>query len=311
MNILIRADSSSYIGTGHIMRDLVLAKKFSKDQIIFATQDLEGNINHKIKESNYNIEILNNNNFEELNKLIKKLNIDMIIIDHYEINYTFEKKLKEENSKLKIFVFDDTYEKHYCDILLNHNIYADEKKYVNLVPKDCELKCGTNYTLLREEFLEAKKQKNTIKKENRLKTIFIAMGGADHKNLNIKILKTIKKICKKNVKINLVTTIANKNLEKLKKYCKDKKSINLYINSNEIANLMIKSDFAIVTPSVTVNEIHYLDIPFITIKTSKNQKEMYKYLKKNNYFAIKQFNKKNLQKYIKQLLEKKSENWKI
>ncbi len=50
MNILIRADSSSYIGTGHIMRDLVLAKKFLKDQIIFATQDLEGNINHKIKE---------------------------------------------------------------------------------------------------------------------------------------------------------------------------------------------------------------------------------------------------------------------
>ncbi|MFW2601148.1 UDP-2,4-diacetamido-2,4,6-trideoxy-beta-L-altropyranose hydrolase [Aliarcobacter butzleri] len=311
MNILIRVDSSSYIGTGHIMRDLVLAKKFLKDQIIFATQDLEGNINHKIKESNYKIAILKSNNFKELDELIKKLNIDMIIIDHYEINYNFEKKLKEQNSKLKIFVFDDTYEKHYCDILLNHNISADEKRYTNLVPKDCKLQCGAKYTLLREEFLEAKKQKNTIKKVTKLKTIFIAMGGADHKNLNIKILKTIKKVCKKNIKVNLVTTIANKNLEKLKKYCKDKKWINLHINSNEIANLMIKSDFAIVTPSVTVNEIHYLDIPFIAIKTSKNQKEMYKYLKRNNYFAIKQFNKKNLQEYIKQLLEKKIENWKI
>ena len=30
MNILIRADSSSTIGTGHIMRDLVLAQKYSK-----------------------------------------------------------------------------------------------------------------------------------------------------------------------------------------------------------------------------------------------------------------------------------------
>lgn len=308
MNILIRADSSSYIGTGHIMRDLVLAKKFSKDQIIFATQDLEGNINHKIKESNYNIEILNNNNFEELNKLIKKLNIDMIIIDHYEINYNFEKKLKEQNSKLKIFVFDDTYEKHYCDILLNHNIYADEKKYTNLVPKDCELKCGTNYTLLREEFLEAKKQKQTIKKENRLKTLFIAMGGTDHKNLNITILKNIKIVCKKNIKVNLVTTTANRNLEKLKRYCKDKEWINLHINSKEVANLMNQSDFAIITPSVTANEAYFLNLPFIAIKTAKNQKQMYKFLKRNNYFILKKFNESGLKKYLKLFMEGKIEN---
>lgn len=308
MNILIRADSSSYIGTGHIMRNLVLAKQFSKDQIIFATQDLEGNINHKIKESNYNIEILNNNNFEELNKLIKKLNIDMIIIDHYEINYNFEKKLKEQNSKLKIFVFDDTYEKHYCDILLNHNIYADEKKYTNLVPKDCELKCGTNYTLLREEFLEAKKQKQTIKKENRLKTLFIAMGGTDHKNLNITILKNIKIVCKKNIKVNLVTTTANRNLEKLKRYCKDKEWINLHINSKEVANLMNQSDFAIITPSVTANEAYFLNLPFIAIKTAKNQKQMYKFLKRNNYFILKKFNESGLKKYLKLFMEGKIEN---
>lgn len=308
MNILIRADSSSYIGTGHIMRNLVLAKQFSKDQIIFATQDLEGNINHKIKESNYNIEILNNNNFEELNKLIKKLNIDMIIIDHYEINYNFEKKLKEQNSKLKIFVFDDTYEKHYCDILLNHNIYADEKKYRNLVPKDCELKCGTNYTLLREEFLEAKKQKQTIKKENRLKTLFIAMGGADHKNLNIRILKNIKIVCKKNIKVNLVTTTANRNLEKLKRYCKDKEWINLHINSKEVANLMNQSYFAIITPSVTANEAYFLNLPFIAIKTAKNQKQMYKFLKQNNYFILKKFNESVLKKYLKLFMEGKIEN---
>lgn len=305
MNILIRADSSSYIGTGHIMRNLVLAKKFSKDQIIFATQDLEGNINHKIIEAGYKIELLKSNDFEELNDLIKRLNIDMIIIDHYEINYNFEKKLKEQNSKLKIFVFDDTYEKHYCDILLNHNIYADEKKYINLVPKNCELRCGKKYTLLREEFLETKKQQKIITKNVKVKTIFIAMGGADHKNLNIKILKAINKVSNEPITVNIVTTIANKNLEKLKKYCQNKKWINLYINSNEIANLMIKSDFAIVTPSVTVNEIYYLNIPFIAIKTAKNQIDMYKYLKKNGYYVIKELDKKIFKKYIKLFLEKK------
>ncbi len=49
-NILFRADSSSTIGTGHIMRDLVLAEQFEDAGIVFATRDLPGNINHKIKE---------------------------------------------------------------------------------------------------------------------------------------------------------------------------------------------------------------------------------------------------------------------
>ena len=71
MNILIRADSSSYIGTGHIMRDLVLAKQYPNQNIIFATQNLDGNINYKIIEAGYRIELLESNDFEELNEIIK------------------------------------------------------------------------------------------------------------------------------------------------------------------------------------------------------------------------------------------------
>lgn len=309
MNILIRADSSSYIGTGHIMRDLVLAKQFPKDNIIFATQELLGNINHKINEATYKIEILKSNHFNELNSLIKVLNIDLIIIDHYDISYDFEKKLKEHNPNLKIFVFDDTYEKHYCDILLNHNISANEKKYKNKVSKNCEIRCGAKYTLLRDEFLKTKKQK--IKKDEKTNNIFLSLGGADHKNLNIDILKVIKKVYKNSdFKVNLVTTTANKNLEKLKSYCKDKSWINLNVNSQEIAQLMCKSHFAITTSSGTVNEVYYLDLPLIAIKTAKNQIDMYKYLKKNGHLvmnAMKKFDKKKLKRLLKKM-ENSDEN---
>lgn len=306
MNILFRADSSSNIGTGHIMRDLVLVNQFPNDNIMFATQDLEGNINYKIDEAGYKVYTLKNNEFEELNFLIKKLNIEMIVIDHYKIDYNFEKKLKNENPNLKIFVFDDTYEKHYCDILLNHNISANYKRYKNLVPISCELRCGSKYTLLRDEFLKAKKLKHRIKKDKKRKTIFLAMGGADHSNINIKILKVIRKISKnkKNVKVNLVTTSANKNLKELEEYCANKKWINLEINSNQIAQLMIKSDLAIVTPSVTVNEVYFLGLPIIAIKTARNQKDMYKYLNQDGYLTMKKYNKKKLHEYLKLIGEK-------
>ena len=292
MNILFRADSSSTIGTGHIMRDLVLAKQYPEDRILFATQDLSGNINHKISEAGYEVHTLDSSDVEELDNLIKKLNIDLLVIDHYGIDAKQEKQLKTQNPTLKILSFDDTYEKHNCDILLNHNISADKKKYKGLVPKECELRCGTEYTLLREEFHEAKRQK----------TVFLAMGGTDHSHLNIKILKVLEDF--ENIETIVVTTNANENLDELKKYVKGKKNIVLHINSNKIAKLMKKSDFAIVTPSVTVNEVYFMELPFIAIKTAENQDDMYKYLKKKQLLVLKKFNPKKLHKNIFKILKK-------
>jgi len=290
MNIIFRADSSSILGTGHIMRDLVLAKQYKKSNIIFAAQDLEGNINYKISEAGYKLELLQSNESEELIKLVKKNNTELVVIDHYGIDYKYEQKLKKQTG-VKILAFDDTYEKHYCDILLNHNISGDKKRYKNLVPKYCEICCGAGYTLLRDEFL----------KEKREKTIFLAMGGSDHSNINIIILDVLREF--KNIKVNLVTTTANKNLEDLQKYAKDKKWIKLHINSTKIAKLMKESDFAIVSPSVTVNEVIYMELPFIAIKTAENQKDIFKYLKKKKYLVLKQFSIKKLKKYLEKVVE--------
>ena len=67
---------------------------------------------------------------------------------------------------------DDIYLKHYCDTIYNHNIYANKKRYANLVPKKSTFKCGSKYTLLRDEFITASQKKPTPKNN---KSIFIAM----------------------------------------------------------------------------------------------------------------------------------------
>ncbi|MDP2893430.1 MAG: UDP-2,4-diacetamido-2,4,6-trideoxy-beta-L-altropyranose hydrolase [Sulfurimonas sp.] len=295
MNILIRADSSSIMGMGHVMRDLVLAKLFSGDNVTFASQDLEGNINYKIKESGYKLELLKSNEIEELSDLIKKESIELIVIDNYAIDAEYEKELKTKNPTLKIFSLDDTYEKHHCDILLNHNIYANEKKYKNLVPKSCELRCGEKFTLIRDEFIREKEKKPYKAKEKKIR-VSIAMGGADTQNLNPKILKILKKF--NHIAVHVVTTTANKNLKELKKYVKNKKWITLHINTNKMAKLLRKSDFAIITPSVTANEVCFMRKPFMAIKTADNQRYMYKFLKKNGYGVMNKFSAKKLSHYL-------------
>lgn len=276
MKILFRCDSSSTIGLGHVKRDLVLAKQYLNDEIYFASQELKGNINNQIP---YPLHTLTSNEPEEIIKLILSLHVDLLIIDHYGINYKTEKIIKEKTG-VKILCFDDTYEKHFCDILLNHNISADEKKYKTLVPPHCELRCGSQYTLIRDEFKEEKK----VQRE-KIYDVFIAMGGADTQNLTIPILKSLPK----SLHVSILTTSANANLNELHKYVVDKENITLHVDSNEVAKLINQSKFAIITPSVMVHEVLFMNVPFIAIKTASNQDDIYEYLNKNGYSVLEKF----------------------
>lgn len=277
MNILIRADSSSEIGMGHIMRDLVLAKNYSEDTVVFACRDLVGNMIDRIP---YNVHILLFDTAEELIDLIRDRHIDWIVFDHYGIDDIYEKKVKAE-SGVSILSFDDTYQKHHCDILLNHNISADATRYKGLVPEQCELRCGSLYTLIRDEF----KVEKQIKRE-KLYDIFIAMGGTDPTNITLGILKTLSD----DVLICVVTTSGNPHLNEIKTFIKEKKNITLEVNSKRVAQLLHQSRLAIITPSVMVHEVLYMGILFIAVQTAANQEDLFEYLQKENYVVLKEWN---------------------
>lgn len=276
MKTLIRADSSSTIGLGHIMRDLVLAKSF-EGEVIFACQNLEGNIIASIP---YDVKILQSNDAEELIALIKALHVKLLVIDHYGIDAQFEQSVKEATG-VKILSLDDTYQAHYCDILLNHNISADKTRYKGLVPPQCELRCGILYTLIRDEFKDEKKQTR-----EKIYDVLVAMGGTDASNITLCILKTLPH----SLHVSVLTTTANAHLKELQNYVKDKPNIALHVNSNEVAKLLHQSRLAIVTPSVMVHEVLFMEVPFIAIKVASNQDDMYDYLHQHGYPVLKEWN---------------------
>lgn len=274
MSILFRADSSSTIGLGHIMRDVVLAKELG-GEIVFACQALEGNMIERIP---YEVKILQSNDASELIALIKSLHVTLLVIDHYGIDATYEQKVKEATG-VKILSLDDTYEKHHCDILLNPNLYADVKRYEGLVSKECEFRCGK--PLIREEFHTEK----AIQRE-KIYDVCIAMGGSDARNLTQKILQTLPK----NKCIAILTTTANAHLKELQSFVADTPNIALHVNSNEVAKVLHQSHFVITTPSVMVQEVLFIEPPFLAIQTAQNQEEMATYLQQKGYPVLKEWN---------------------
>ena len=68
-------------------------------------------------------------------------------------------------------------------------------------------------------------------------------------------------------------------------------SANRSAPKKEIAKLMNQSRFAIITPSVIVHEVLFMDILFLAIKTADNQDDIYTYLKQKNYKVFENFEK--------------------
>jgi UDP-2,4-diacetamido-2,4,6-trideoxy-beta-L-altropyranose hydrolase len=296
MNVLFRVDSSSKIGLGHLMRCLVLAGQYKKDNIIFATQDLEGNANQKIIDQSYKLILLGDNSTDEICKKIALLHINNVIFDHYGIDDKFEKIVKERTG-VQILSFDDTYEKHYCDILLNHNIYANAEKYKGLVPEFCEIRCGKEYTLIRDEFKRIKIRKRPINKEKSI--IFVSLGGSDAGNIGLIVLEVL--IGLNNITINFATTSSNKNIKKLQSFARRHRNVNICIDCN-IAELMNNSDCAVITPSVILYEAMFLQLPFVSIRMADNQEMIHQYLCENNYSTLGRSELDRLQEVIQKYI---------
>lgn len=276
MNILIRADSSSQIGLGHIMRDLVLAERYPDDQVVFACRDLPGNIINRIP---YPVHLLETDTPQELIDLIREQNIGMVVFDHYDIDAAFERTVKEKTGVIILSV-DDTYEKHHCDILLNHNISADANRYAGLVPPHCELRCGAEHTLIRNEFRVEKQRPR-----EKLYDIFIAMGGTDPTNATLRILESLKG----NETVCVITTSGNPYLNELKTFVRGKKNVTLEVDSDRVAQLLNQSRLAIIPPSVMVHEVLFMEVPFIALQTAANQSEIFNYLLHGNYAVLKEW----------------------
>lgn len=260
---LIRSDSGSKIGLGHIKRDLIYAKNLQN--VSFACLNLDGNI---INELPYKVHFLHSNSQTELIDLIKKEKFTHIVFDHYDINFEFEKNIKD-NTHIHITSFDDMLLPHFCDILINTSCYAKLEDYKNLVPDNCKIL--VKVWLLRDEFLIESQTKR-----EKIYDHFICFGGTDHKNLSMRIASDL--IFKgKNSKIIIATTHTNSNLKELKTFAKDK----LIIDSPNLARLMNESKLLHISASSIANEAIYLNAKFIAYKTAKNQELLFQYLKKN------------------------------
>lgn len=298
--IAIRADASTRIGTGHVMRCLTLANKFKNNgsRVIFLCKQHSGHLIDYIKKQDFEVLPLSmpiNNASEELNEqawlgcdyqddaieCLQRLddsdidNVDLLIVDHYSLDHQWQDLLRPRCKK--IMVIDDlANRKHHCDILLDQTFGRAKEGYKSLAPEYCNLLLGKQYMLLRDEFDQARKLAQTQRENSRLSQknqVLISLGGTDPDNIASTLIRWLisSKVNYDELNICLVANGNSSFLDELNILSKDHDWINIVINPPSMAKLMLNADIAIGTSGATAWERCCMGLPTLSIISADNQ----------------------------------------
>jgi len=191
-----------------------------------------------------------------------------IVVDGYQFGADYQKTIKDAGLSL-LFIDDYGHADHYyADLVLNQNIYANMSFYKNYEPYTRFL-LGTNYVLLRREFLKYSDWHRDIPKVAR--KILVTLGGSDPDNVTLKVIDAIKNIELEKLEVKVIIGGANPHFDLLHETVKDLSNFTLIINADSMPELMAWADVAISAGGSTCWELLFMALPSLVISIAENQ----------------------------------------
>lgn len=275
--IIFRADGNSIIGSGHIMRclSIAMAAKELGQECCFVLAD--NSFETIIREYGFECEILHSeysNMDDERGRLLAILQSKSpthIIVDSY---YVTERYLEWLSNYAQLMYIDDRAEFAYpVDILINYNIFADKRAYLDIYKKADRkiprLLLGTEYIPLRKEFqgLTRRRQAEVISK------ILVSSGGADSEHVMLNMIKYLqdKTTVTDKFEFHFILGAMNKDIDEINKMAKNMPRVVLYQNVKSMQTLMSQCDVAIAAAGSTLYELCACGVPTITYVLADNQ----------------------------------------
>ncbi len=256
MDVLIRADASAEIGTGHVMRCLTVAELLRQRgcSVTFMMKPLKGNLIQLVQAKGFNV-------VEQFQTT------DICMIDHYRIDEQWENKIRP--FVRKIVVIDDlANRRHNCDLLIDQNMVSNfERRYDELVPKNCVKLLGPRYLIIRDEFFEAREKLHV--RTGEVRRLLIFMGGTDPTNETMKVIQALKQTSFF-YEIDIVVGSGNPYKREIESICKAE-GWSYHCQINYLALLMAKADFSIGAGGSTTWERCYVGLPSSSTVVAENQ----------------------------------------
>lgn len=287
MQVVFRVDASLLIGSGHVMRCLVLADALQQQgyQIIFACTELEGDMRGYIAERGFKLltlaapkTYLQPRHEADYAAWLQKTpeqdaydfvaavkSADLVITDHYNIAACWQ-RIVVARLGCYLMAIDDLARCHQADLILDQTLGRDASDYAS---SKSWILAGSQYALLRTQFASQREAAFTKTFSGQPLKIMLSMGGIDLPNATLTVLSSLYN--RVNAAFTVLLSPRAPHYQKVKTWCASHPQIVHKDFIDDMASLMLQHDIAIGASGSTSWERACLGLPSIVIPIAENQ----------------------------------------
>jgi UDP-2,4-diacetamido-2,4,6-trideoxy-beta-L-altropyranose hydrolase len=286
MNLLIRADSSTVIGQGHLTRCLALAHAWraAGGHAEFLSYCEGDSLKRRIASDGFAFSELGgpHPNAADLDQTCMRATqmansitgkTTWVVLDGYHFDDQYLRAVRQRGVRLLVVEDLVRFDRYHADVILNQNIFAERLPYASEMP--ATLLLGCQYALLRPEFLPWIGWHRHIHRTGR--RILISMGGGDPYNLTGNIIRAVLNLGISGIEAKVVVGPNNRHSDDLEKIVGDTKkprhaTIELLHDVSCMPELMAWADLAVSAAGSTSWELCFMGLPSILIFFAENQR---------------------------------------
>lgn len=271
LQVVIRTDASTEIGSGHVMRCVTLATALRERgcHVRFITREHPGHLAGFIESRGFECARLPapevryaetgeppgksyaewlgcsqiDDARETTDRLANDLEVDWLIVDHYALDAQWESRLRMRAAR--IMVIDDLADRgHDCDLLCDQNLYLNlDTRYAVHVPSGCDLLLGPRYALLSEGFA----RQRAFVESRRFAApyrVLVFFGGVDATDETSRFLQAWRRVRRDDLIADIVTGIGNPRAAEIAAGAADLPGVRVHAHLSNMPQMMAHSDYA-------------------------------------------------------------------
>lgn len=268
--LLIRADASIAIGTGHVMRCLALAQAWQDagGKAVFAAAEMPSGIEHRLEIEGFSIVRMQGlgGGVEDAGRtveLVRQNGATWLVVDGDRFDVAFLEKIQSGGARV-LLIDDYAQRKSFpAELILNPNLDTREESY-RIAGASCRLLLGESYIMLRREFTGGREERMFPELGGR---VLVTLGGSDPENLTPQIVEALGRL--PGSEITVIAGPAYRFVTELERTRSH--NVHVVFDAENMPKWMAHADMAVIAGGGTLWELLYVGCAVLSYARNRAQ----------------------------------------